>query len=306
MVSLATEPESLVTVTIMGVTPPVEVDATMLRFSASDWAAPRTVTVSATEDNNSEDEEVTLAHTAASSDTDYNIATAVDVVVTAVDDDVDNAAVTVTASDPVTVDEGAEAEYTILLVAEPRADVTVTITAEAGVSVDAEGGRVLTLTFTAANYNIAQTVTVTAEEDDDAVDSGTIDLTHEFDGGGYNDVGDEIVKVTVIDDDTAGIMISATNMEIREGASAVYTISLTAQPAVEPVNVRAESSNDEVFANPTSVTFTMANWKEPQSVTLTARQDTDDPEEHEAALTITHEIVGPEPVNDCETLCESG
>ena len=73
----------------------------------------------------------------------------------------------------------------------------------------------------------------------------------------------------------AGIMISATNMEIREGASAVYTISLTAQPAVEPVTVTVGSNNGDVFANPTSVTFTMANWKQPQSVSLSAREDTE-------------------------------
>ena len=229
------------------------------------------MTVSAAEDaDNSVDEEVTLAHTAESGDDDYDIGEddAVDVVVTAVDDDVESAAVTIlsTGDDPqaltaLTMAEGDETEYTILLAEEPSADVTVTITAEDGLSLDP-----MELTFTPDNFGDEQTVTVTADEDDDAVSpTEPIALSHKMDGGGYGDVVIDDINVTVADDDTAGILISATRMEIREGASASYTIRLTAQPAVDPVSVGVEIDRDgAVFANPTSVTFTMDNWEQPQ------------------------------------------
>ena len=32
----------------------------------------------------------------------------------------------------------------------------------------------------------------------------------------------------------------------------------------------------EAYANPTSLNFTMANWDRPQTVTINARQNTDD------------------------------
>ena len=63
-------------------------------------------------------------------------------------------------------------------------------------------------------------------------------------------------------------------MEVREGASAQYTVKLTGQPAIDLVTVTMNVSG-EAYANPTSLNFTMANWDRPQTVTINARQNED-------------------------------
>ena len=74
------------------------------------------------------------------------------------------------------VPEGSSANYTVVLDSEPTADVTVAIQApeDTEVAVDATE-----LTFTADNWDQAQTVTVTAAQDDDAVDDDPVTITHD-------------------------------------------------------------------------------------------------------------------------------
>ena len=73
-VVLASEPSETVTVTATSadtgavtVTPP-----TILTFTTGNWATAQTVTVTAVQDNNADDETVDVSYTAASTDTAYN------------------------------------------------------------------------------------------------------------------------------------------------------------------------------------------------------------------------------------------
>ena len=91
------------------------------------------------------------------------------------------------------------------------------------------------LTFTAANWNVAQTVTVTGV--DDAVDDGDIAYTISVDAAAtaptrnYNGLNPADVSVTNTDNDTAGITVRPSAATPTEaGGTATFTVVLNSQP----------------------------------------------------------------------------
>ena len=95
-----------------------------------------------------------------------------------------------------------------------------------------------TLTFTTANWDTAQTVTVAAAQDADAVNDAA-SITHAVDAARSANEYDAVtiagVRVTVTDDDTAGVTVSETTLTVDEGASATYTVKLDALPTSDVV-----------------------------------------------------------------------
>ena len=89
------------------------------------------------------------------------------------DDDERGVSVSPTA---LTVPEGGSATYTVVLASRPTGPVTVTPSVASGPDVTVSGA----LTFTAADWDTAQTVTVTAGHDDDA-DNDTATVEHAVD-----------------------------------------------------------------------------------------------------------------------------
>ena len=99
----------------------------------------------------------------------------------------------------VTAPEGGSAEYTVALAAEPAGVVTVTATgAEGAVMVSPS-----MLTFTADNWDQAQTVMVSTARDDEALADQVVILTHTAAGGGYDEapLAQVLVLMTVAGDD---------------------------------------------------------------------------------------------------------
>ena len=112
--------------------------------------------------------------------------------------------VTVTPTE-LTVDEGDSASYTVVLTSEPTADVTVAVQ----VPEDAEGTVDETeLTFTAENWNQAQTITVTAAQDADAVADEPVTIRHTVSGGDYDAMAAGSVEVTITEDDMPKLLIA--------------------------------------------------------------------------------------------------
>ncbi len=183
-----------------------------------------------------------------------------------------------------TVGEGASETYTVKLATEPTAAVTVGVAGHAGtdVGVDKEA-----LTFTVATWNEAQTVTVTAVEDDDAADE-EVTLRHTASGGDYGSVRAD-VEVTVDDDDTVGLVVRPSSLTVGEGASETYTVKLATEPtAAVTVGVAGHAGTD-VGVDKESLTFTVANWNEAQTVTVTAAEDDDAADEE---VTLAHTASG--------------
>ena len=193
-VALATEPTVDVTVTITGhsgtdltLSGPTLSNNT-LTFTPANWNTPQTVRVAADHDDDGVNDNETLTHTAGGAEYD-NVERALEVTVN--DDDPLEIVLSPLA---LALEESDSADYGVGLATEPTVAVTVTITGYASTDLTLSGP---TLTFTAANWNILQTVTVTAAHDDD-IDDDHATLTHTSAGGEY-DALTKAVPVTVHD-----------------------------------------------------------------------------------------------------------
>ena len=128
------------------------------------------------------------------------------------------------------------------------------------------------LFFMPADYGPAnaKTVTVYAGEDLDA-DDDTATLTHTVRGGDYTGVAADTVAVTVDDNDTRGVTVAPTSLNIAAGSRGTFTIRLNTQPKGSVrITVTENPAVDRFSVSPTSVTFSSSNWNRSQTVTVRA------------------------------------
>ncbi len=164
---------------------------------------------------------------------------------------------------------GATDTFTVALNTAPSSNVTITLTPDAQVSVSPA-----TLTFTPANWNVAQTVTVTAVNDAivEGTHTGNISFAVTSADTGYNAFAVANVVANITDNDVAGITVSPTTTSATEGgATGSFSVVLTSQP-IAPV-VIALTPDAQSTVSTGSLTFTGANWNVPQVVTVTAVND---------------------------------
>ena len=302
-----------VTVTVGGAGSGISASPTALTFTGTNWNAPRTVRVSAAEDDNPTHESVDLTHSVAGADYGREGVTADDVTATATDNDTPSLRVTPTAL--ALVEEGADGFYAVRLNTPPSGDVAVTVGgATSAVAVDTDGGTPgsqSALTFTTTDWATAQTVTVSAPADDDAANATTT-LTHAATGpGDYASLGPEArpgVNVAVDDDDERDILIDADpatsdldagplalNEQPRHADNAKqYAVRLATEPTgtvsvVVASGDRAVTVDNDATPRTRTLTFTTTNWSAAQTVTATAAQDDDASPERVA---IAHEASG--------------
>ena len=209
--------------TVTVVIPPgtdISVGDRSVEFTRDNWSVAQTVTVSAGQDDDAEDETATLRHGAAGGD--YAGVQGPAVTVTVQDDDTAGVSLSRTA---LTIPEGESGRYTVVLTSKPTAAVAVTVGGHAGSDLTLSK---TSLTFTAADWAEAQTVTVSAGQDDDAGDD-TVVLRHGAQGGDYAGVQGPAVTVTVTDNEMAEVLVSPTSLGIAEGRSGTYTVVLTSK-----------------------------------------------------------------------------
>ena len=179
------------------------------------------------------------------------------------------ASVTVTAADPVAVNEGGSATYTVVLDGQPTAIVVIAMSSD-NADVDTHPA---SLTFTTGNWQTVQTVTVWAFHDGDAADD-TATISHAVSGSDeYAGIAVASVNVAVTDDDTAGVTVSESSLSLEEGGSATYTVVLDTQPIADVLIY--PFFYGVVTAQPDILAFTPDNWHTPQTVTVSAAQDDD-------------------------------
>src|SRR5204863_211053 len=134
------------------------------------------------------------------------------------------------------------------------------------------------LTFTTANWNVAQTVTVTGQ--DEFIDDGNIAYTivtgaASSSDSNYNGLNASDVSATNTDNDTAGITVTPTSglTTSEAGSDVTFDVVLQSQPTSN-VTI-AISSNDlsEGTVSTSLLTFTPANWNVAQTVTVSSVDD---------------------------------
>ncbi len=264
-----------------------------LTFTAGNWDAPQTVTVSGVDDTDTADESETIGHTPTGGG--YDGVAISDVTVTAVDDDV--AGLKVSPVD-LTVAEGGTATYAVRLNVAPTAAVSVQVVSnslKAAVDTDSgTSGDQSTLSFDAANWDTARTVTVTGAEDADGADE-TVGLTHAVTGTGDYAALAAIrrpgVAVLVRDDEAAGVVLSPSSLAVDEGGTATYDVELSAPPATGAVTVTvAATGMAGLTTDASALSFTTTTWDAAQTVTVTAVADHARLEDAQGAL--THAVAG--------------
>ena len=219
-----------------------------------------------------------------------------------------------------TVPEGGSNTYTVVLDTQPSDVVTVTVKGHTGsdlmispasLTFDTVSGHEGTdlsmnpssLTFTFITWHTPQTVTVRAKGDPDAAKDETVILTHlvrRVDTD-YAGIESELVSITIIENDTAGVMIDYStkpmSLTVPEGGSNTYTVALISEPTgVVTVTASVTAHAPDVISlsgatlmTNNVLTFDAMNWSTPQTVTVSAQQDPDAVNE---PVTLTHSFIG--------------
>ena len=247
-------------------------------FTVANWNNPRTITVTGVDDD-IDDGDMTftvITAPAASSDPSYNNVNPADVTVVNRNDDVAGVEVAPT-SGLTTTESGTTASFNIVLTSRPTADVTVGLS-----SSDASEGVLSTssVTFRPSNWNIPQSVTVTGQDDD--LDDGDINYTiatslSATGDARYSGLPVDDVMLQNLDDDTAGVEVTPTAglITTEAGGTAFFELVLNAQPTSNVVITLSSSDTSEGTVSPPSVTFSPANWRTSQRVTVTGVDDTE-------------------------------
>jgi hypothetical protein len=199
-VVLNTEPTAPVTIgvssceTSEGTVPPAD-----LTFTTGNWATPQTVTVTGVDDSVDDGDVGYTVILAAAVGGDYTGTNPTDVSATNTDNDPVGVTVTPSAVPLVTTEAGGSATFTVVLNSQPTATVTIGVSSD-----DPSEGSVssASLSFTALDWNLAQTVTVTGVND--AVDDGNVAYTVLLAaavGGDYTGTNPTDVSATNTDND---------------------------------------------------------------------------------------------------------
>ena len=221
--------------------------------------------------------------------TGYTVGAQGSVGVTVNDDDVPGVLINGSGSDiSASVGEnGGRSTYTVQLATQPSHNVTVTVssaTANAATVNKAGGsaGGTQTLTFTpsgAGAWNVAQTITVTGYDNsrDDANNQRSSVITHTAASSdtGYEGISGPRVTVTVIDDDTPELTVSAQGGAVRVNENAAATIVVTSSIPVDGSIDHGQptvSAGGSVSASAT----TIAGGRVVNSYTVTATDNNQD------------------------------
>ena len=194
-----------------------------------------------------------------------------------------------------TVSEGGDATYTVVLTSQPTGDVTVTPSVSGNTEVTVSG----TLTFTASTWDQAQTVTVSAAQDADAA-TDTATIGHAVSGGDYgvNSVTADDIAVTVDDDETVSTQVTLTvnPASVSEDAGATevtVTGTLDHAPRLADTDVTLTvGAVDDTAVEGTdygtlgSVTLTIAAGSTSGTTTFMLTPTDDDVDEASEALTV--------------------
>ncbi len=276
--NLSARPSATTVVSFAEDSDSISVDRERITFRGGDWHKPRTNVITAAEDDDSMDNTAVITHTA-SAGGGYDGQT---VVVKVTIDDNDKAGILLSRSS-MTIDEEGEGTFTVRLQTEPMGDVTLTLDQPTNPNTDVTTDPMTTLTFTADNWDDTQTVTVKAADDADVANdtaSIRVRVTAGEDDTGYVAAPARTVAVTVTDNDSAGLVLSANSVTISEDANATdaFTVKLAGQPSAQ-VTVEITTEPAAVTDIATSITqqltFGTNGWDTPQAVRITPVDDAD-------------------------------
>src|SRR6185369_17090095 len=194
-----------------------------------------------------------------------------------------------------TTEAGGAATFTVVLKSQPTAAVVIPVAS----SDPSEGTAApAAVAFTAANWNVPQTITVTGA--DDALADGPVAYNVVLGDAmsvdpNYSGMNAADVAVENADNDVAGIIVTpvAGLGTTEAGGTASFNVVLKSEPTADVVIPVASSNTAEGTLSGSSLTFTAADWNVPQTVTLTGADDLVD--DGDIAYSITLGIASADP-----------
>ena len=279
-VVLDTRPTADVTVTVF-VPGGTDVTLTSLAFTSStpssgtltftralgtrNWNQPQTVTVKAGNDTDTTNDTVTLTHSAASTDGNYNGITIGSVVVTVEDNDT--------------------AQVTGVVVTSGNAGLLVNwteVSNATGYKVQWKSGTESYDTTRQATITSGSTTSHTIPNLTNGTEY-TVQVTATRTGANDGPPSAGVMGTP----EAAGVTVSESALTVTEqnATGGTYTVVLNTRPTANVTVTVAGHAGTEVTPTPASLTFTTANWSTAQTVTVKAGNDTDTTND---TVTLTH------------------
>lgn len=172
-----------------------------------------------------------------------------------------------------TSESGGSHAFTVELDIKPASDVVLALAS----SDETEGTlSVATLTFTPENWNVPQSVTVTGQDDAEQDGAVAYSVTFAATSDDPNYGGLSIPSLPLSNNDNeGGITVSPVSdlATTEAGGTASFVVRLNTQPSGDVVVPITSMTPGEVSVAPAQLTFTTANWDQPQTVTLTGADD---------------------------------
>ena len=244
----------------------LSISSSSLTFTPSDWNTDQTVTFTAIDDHIANgDLDFSITINSSSGDSRFNdIKNTVQLKIK------DNDEVGIIYDDSsITLNEGQLVVRTFKLKSQPLADVILNISSEHDDKLTISSKQLI---FNSSNWNINQSVTFTAI--DDNIASGDLSFNIKIKSSStdalYNNIPENVIPVTIKDDDIAGIIHDSTSAILNEGQSITRTFKLKSQPTSNVTLNISSNNSSRISISKSSLTFTSSNWNIDQSVTFTS------------------------------------
>jgi hypothetical protein len=285
-ISLTSQPTADISIAVAsGNTAEAQVSPATVVFTTANWATPQTVIVTGVDDQVDDGDAVVLIGLAlpVSADAAYAAIDPADVAVTVADNDA--RAVLATPATLVTDESGGSVSLSVSLATKPTATVTVAVasssTAEAAVSP-------ATLTFTVANWSTAQTVTVTGVDDAVADGPAAFQVTASASGGDYAGVSAAPVVGINQDNDQPAVLVaqSGGSTVVAEGGG-TDTVSLRLATMPSAAVTVSLSGGGQLALGATALVFTPSDWSTAQQVSVGAVNDQVAEGVHQGSISFT-------------------
>ena len=324
-VALNARPSSDVTVAAFSAeTKAVNVSPAWVAFTPTDWVVPRTFTVTAIADDDSNNETVAISHEVVSNDTKYN-ATITDTVKVSVTDT--TPAPEQQTLEPEIAKPGPITELT--LTTKPR-NITITwqppdadsggapnhyiVRIKCGTNARNRTINAPKTTTTFRNLKPGSTCNMWVRAKNNAGKSPRIHTTTTLpqpkpkqpepaqpepaqpEPASDQPAPDpEAPQQQVLLTEKGTVTLTPTALAVTEGSNTAYTVVLDARPKSDVTVTPASSDTDAVSVAPLVLTFTPADWDKPQTVTVTSLTDDNTNDE---TVTITHQTASSDTTYD--------
>ena len=244
----------------------LSISSSSLTFTPSNWNTDQTVTFTAVDDHIANgDLDFSITINSSSGDSRFNdIKNTVQVKIK------DNDEVGIVYDDSsITLNEGQSVVRTFKLKSQPLADVVLNISSEHGDKLTISSKQLI---FNSSNWNINQSVTFATI--DDNIVSGDLSFNIKIKPSStdvlYNNISENIIPITIKDDDISGIITDNTSVTLNEGQSVTRTFRLKSQPTSNVTLNISSNNSSRLSISKSSLTFTASNWNIDQSVTFTS------------------------------------